>query len=365
MAAEALDNTLRPLSVARLRSVQRRQLGRNPQARFVLPRLVFHNLAGNLFISGWESLMLSALAGACSIVRMPAEDRHYARLWVEAMARANPAAAMANVCLWWPHEREDLTRTAAQAADAVVAFGSDEAVEAVRRLVPLRARFLGHGHKVSFALIDEDDLSATSPDVLAQRLAYDFSVYDQQGCLSPRGVFVRTRSAALLKQTGERLVLAMRRLAARLPLHELSLEEAAALARERQETLIQQAAVASATARQRCDPRAQVLSAPTDCFLVEIRSLAPFSLGPANRTVVLRGFRDGDELLEALLPYRGLVSTLGVVRLRPQWERLAQELVAGRICPVGRMQKPPLGWTHDGYEPLAALCSGIETCEMR
>jgi len=218
---------------------------------------------------------------------------------------------------------------------------------------------------VSFALIDEEDLATVSLDVLAQRLAYDFSVYDQQGCLSPRGVFVRTRNAALVEQIGQRLVPAMRKLSARLPLHELSLEEAAALAREREETLIQQAAVASGAARQPCDPRARILSAPTDCFLVEIRSLVPLSLGPANRTVVLRAFCDGNELLEALRPCRGLVSTLGVVRLRPQWERLAQQLVAGRICPVGRMQKPPFGWTHDGYEPLAALCSGIETREMR
>ena len=76
-------------------------------------------------------------------------------------------------------------------ADLVVASGSDAAIAAIQARVA--RRFIGHGHKISFAVIGrerlDDDAAARQ---LARRLAYDVSLWDQQGCLSPQLCYIES-----------------------------------------------------------------------------------------------------------------------------------------------------------------------------
>lgn len=364
MVAEALQNLLGPIRPEHLEKLRKSQLGTPPLKNRILPRVVFHNLAGNLFVSGWESLIVATLAGACSLVRTASIDRYYPVLWCQALAEIDPHFAKATACFWWPHDAEELTRTVTHAADAVVAFGDDPSVRAVREMTPPHIPFVSHGHKISFALADEEDLNIYPLKTLAKRLAHDFSVYDQQGCLSPRTLFVRTQNLSLLHELAKRITEEMRELATTLPRHVLALAEAVAQAREREETLIQAAAWQSRTKRQDVDKLAAVISQAHDPFLVSIRALRPFVLPPVNRTCVLRPFSTMGELREILLPYRGHISTLGVASMRQDWVELALEIGASRLCPIGKMQKPPLGWIHDGYQPLAALTQLIEISEF-
>jgi hypothetical protein len=366
MVAEAINNLLGPISVAKLEKLRRQQLGRTPHLRRTLPRIVFHNLAGNVFVSGWESLILATLVGACNLVRTSSIDLHFPTLWCSALAEVDPVFTRATFCFWCPHEAQEILLTAVASADAVVAFGDDTAVESVRGLTSLHKPFLGHGHKISFALLDERDVSnVQSLARFAKRIAYDFCVYDQQGCLSPRTLFVRTRSQRFVCELAEQIAQDMRKLSVKLPRHPLALEEAVAQTREREETLIHMAAAQSRTARQPVDQHAKLISKFDDPFLVAIRSLEPFWLPPVNRTVILRPFANTAALAKILLPHRGHINTLGVSAARDEWLAIAHELGASRICPLGKMQKPPLGWTHDGYQPLTALSQAIETSELR
>ncbi|MCX7626298.1 MAG: hypothetical protein N2Z21_08835 [Candidatus Sumerlaeaceae bacterium] len=364
MVTEALRNVLGRVTKKRLEHLRQQQLGRNPVLHRILPRIVFHNLAGNLFISAWESLLLANLIGAGNLVRTSQNDRQFPVLFVEAMASIDPLARRMNFCVWWPHEERELTHYAITAADVVVAFGDDRTVTALRNMLPPHKRFLGHGHKVSFILLHEQDIYSQPCHDLAKKIAYDFSVYDQQGCLSPRAIFLKAKSLAIVETFAQAINDAMAEFASSLPRHVLSLEEAAAVAREREEVLIQQAACESRTARQTIDRQAKVISPPTADYLVAIRSLNPFSLSPVNRTVVIRRFTSLDDLAKTLNPLRGNISTFGVATLRQEWLKMAHALEVGRICPVGKMQKPPLGWTHDGYQPLAALTLPLELREI-
>ncbi len=360
MVAEALSNTLGNITPQRLERLRRAQLRTDRNALIVRPRLVFHVLAGNLFLSGWESLILATLLGSCSLVRTSAIDRWFAALWVDAMKSVSPLWKEGAKCYWWPHEATDLTRIASEASDAVVAFGDDASIVTLRQFVPPQTQFVGHGHKISVIFLDTDDMKTQNLPLLVRKLAYDFSVYDQQGCLSPRALFVQATSRDAVMELGTKLVRAMRRMAQTLPPHDLSLEEAAALAREREETRIQQTARESKTARQPCDPHACVFSEPEDPFVVVCRSARPFIPSPVNRALVFRLFSKHDELTELLSAYRGHISTVAVARLKPLWIEIARDVGAGRICKIGEMQKPPLGWTHDGHQPLRSLCSLIE-----
>ena len=55
---------------------------------------------------------------------------------------------------------------------------------------------------------------------------------------------------------------------------------------------------------------------------------------------------------------RGQVSTVGLLASESRRRDLVAELArwgVSRICPIGKMQDPPLTWRHDGRPTLADL----------
>ena len=85
---------------------------------------------------------------------------------------------------------------------------------------------------------------------------------------------------------------------------------------------------------------------------------AQFQLSCLNRFVFVKPVRDLADALHSAASVKGKVSTVGLAAPRARAEDLALQLArwgATRICPIGRMQNPPLTWRHDGRPPLADL----------
>jgi hypothetical protein len=77
-----------------------------------------------------------------------------------------------------------------------------------------------------------------------------------------------------------------------------------------------------------------------------------------HRFVHVKAVRDLTETLQAAERVRGQVSTVGLAADAPNRRALAQALAewgVTRVCPIGRMQQPPLTWRHDGRPALADL----------
>ncbi len=344
MVREALANYLPLLAEQGLRELQAAELQVTPGQTLVSPSLIFHVLAGNLFISGIESINQALLVGSPSLVRCSEEDQFFARAWKAALHAADAHVGAAVEVGWWPRDQLDLTQCACKSADVVVAFGSDESVATLRSLTPVNVRFVPHGSKVSFALISAEALTK-EPQELGARLAYDFSVYDQQGCLSPRAVFVEQVVGGAREAFRTSLAETMQSLLGRLPRQTLSLEARASLARERQDAIM--SPVASGDTR--------LVSRPADEFVIVARPVGEFRLGCVDRFVDIRTFRNFEEVRTALVPYRRKIACIGVPEDDKALAHLALGLQPSRICALGSMQKPPLGWTHDGRMPLRDL----------
>ncbi len=332
-AAEALRNFCPLLTAENLHELRRRKANQTRN-----PSLAFHVLAGNLFLSGIESVIHAWLAGSTSLVRCSSADVAFPALWRTVVAEVDREFASTLHVAWWPRDRTEWTRAVAIRAGTVAAFGDDASVAAVGDLVPPGIRFLPHGSRVSFAVVGPGEMNPCDLDRVVDALAYDFSVYDQQGCLSPRAVFVPAEAAATVTELCARLAEAMRRLAVRLPRRTLSLEERSAHARRRDEALVANA----------CGGEEFVLSQAGDDFLLTVAPAAGFTLGCLDRHVDVRTYRQKSEISAALAPFSGKIACIGLAGLAGDWSALARETAATRLCRLGEMQRPPLGWTHDG-----------------
>lgn len=349
MAREALRNFLPLLTEQALVRLQQSGLASSPTHKSLPPRCIFHVFAGNLFLSGWESLVHAALCGSANIVRCAEVDPLFPGVWQEALREVDPDFARTLMVGWWPHEWTSVTRMATHVSDATVAFGSDASVEAIRALAPPSRRFVPHAARVSYAVIEPEALHEGTLARTAELLAYDFSVYDQQGCLSPRAAFLlgSDKPTDTIRHFAEELAGHMRRIAERLPRPRLSLEDGAAQAREREATLVLAASGGYGL----------VASRPDDPFLVTLRPITTYRPGSLNRFCDLRYVSSPDCVP---VSERGRIATLGVAGNPENWLDWASRLRIPRICKVGQMQRPPLGWAHDGYTALADIVERLD-----
>src|SRR6267142_2704945 len=83
-----------------------------------------------------------------------------------------------------------------------------------------------------------------------------------------------------------------------------------------------------------------------------------FQMSCLNRFIYVKGVTNLMEMLQNADSVRGKVSTVGLAAPQDKVQGLAIELArwgVTRVCPLGRMQRSPLTWRHDGRPALGEL----------
>ncbi|NQU10647.1 hypothetical protein HQ590_07655, partial [bacterium] len=204
MVQQAIDLTFGALTATALTAMVDRELGgprvlddfqqHGPtQTRAFGPGLITHILAGNIPAPGINSLCTGLLLRAANLVKPSAADPVFPGLFAESLREVDPLLGSLVAICPWSREQADVTRAALTKADAVVVYGDDHTIAHFRQRTPPATRFLGYGHKMSLAVVPREVLVAGNLEALAAAAAFDASVYDQQGCLSPHVFYVEER----------------------------------------------------------------------------------------------------------------------------------------------------------------------------
>jgi hypothetical protein len=166
-------------------------VGERKSLRIVPRGIVCHWIAGNVPLLGMYSWALSALAGNVNVVRLSSRQDDLMSPVLDRLRAVSAAGArLADDTLVTTFDRDDRTAHEAmsRAADVRIAWGGQDAVEAVRSL-PCRweCEDILMGPRVSLAVVDP----AVLDDGALSRLAADIVYFDQSACSSPQVVFAR------------------------------------------------------------------------------------------------------------------------------------------------------------------------------
>ncbi len=101
-------------------------------------------------------------------------------------------------------------------ADAVVAFGGDTALRAIRNRTGTQARFVPYGHRTSLGYVAREAL-AGDVTAIADGAARDALLYDGDGCMSLHALFVERGGALEPAAFAARLAGALERAAVEFP----------------------------------------------------------------------------------------------------------------------------------------------------
>jgi hypothetical protein len=329
---------LREWDAKRLARLREREL---PE-RFRAPALTVVWLAGSIPTASFSAIALPLLAGSPVYAKCAAGDRVSAPLFRELCQEIDPALARALSVSDGRQRALDLE--ALRAAEAIVAYGSDATVEALAREASTHQRFLAHGHRLSVAALGPE----IPVEQAAPRAAFDLALWDGRGCLSPAFLLVIDRPRGRAAAFAEALFAELSRLARKLPRGRLAAGEEAALRDWRARSAMREGARAW-------------LSEPGTDFGVVVDAQAQATGALRNAPVVpLGSLEELGERCTALHPHLSTIGHAGFADGEPALEALALRAGASRLCPLGRMQLPPIDWSHDGLGALRPLVRALD-----
>ena len=330
------------------------------------PSLLGHITAGNLPVPALQSIVIGLMLRSAQFLKCATGTSLIPRLFAHSLAATEPKLGSCLELAEWPRGSDPLDDAFFSELDCLTATGSDEMLESVRRRVPLRTRFVGYGHRVSFAYLTADLLSTYSAKRLIRDLATDVTAWNQLGCLSPHVVYVQDDGALSPEGVAEHLAAELARRELEDPRGEVPIVDAAAIASRR---AVYELRAHSAgenierilveTAFRDLPGGVRIWQSPNSTAWTVVYDADPrFEFSCLNRFIYVKPVHQLSDVLRYAEPVRHLVSTVAVAAVDHRLTEIARELArwgAPRICPVGRMQEPPFAWRHDGRPALGDL----------
>ena len=313
------------------------------------PELLVHIAAGNVPAPVFMSSVLGLLVRSAQFVKCATGTSGLVRLFAHSIYHRDPKLGACLEIAEWPGGRADLEQPLFEAAECVTATGADETLAGIRNRLPPHVRFLGYGNRVSFAFIAHEMLTRHGARELAAKAALDVIAWNQLGCLSPHVIYLEIGGSVAPEQFAAFLSEELQKAESTEPRGAISVEGGAQITSKR--GFYQVRAAAS-------DETRLWQSADSTAWTVIYEHDPQFQLSCLNRFVFVKPVRDLTDALGSAASVKGKVSTVGLAAPRQKSADLALQLArwgATRICPIGRMQNPPLTWRHDGRPALADL----------
>ena len=294
-------------------------------------------LAGNTPLLSWSPIAAALLAGHSVFAKMSRDETLWPTLFRDVLAQVDPVVAARLVLDVWPGD-DPRTAELVRAADAVVAFGSDRTLAALRDVTPPTMPFFGYGHGISIGLVPGGSPGGD------HGFARDVLLYSQSGCLSPRAIFVEG-SPDRARAFGAALASAMAGMARELVAPPVRDPAIAHAVREARDMAHFEGAASSGSA----DLSWTVITHQMPSPVLLLGEHGVVSVIPIGNAVC--------DLRPLLGESVGYVTGAGVAgTVAGELEVLLASLGVSRICPPGEMQTPPLDWPNGGRDLLADLC---------
>ena len=234
--------------------------------------------------------------------------------------------------------------------DAVVAFGDDATLAAIRERAAPGARFVGYGSRASAGYVTRETLATREQaELVARGAARDLVLYETEGCLSLHVLFAERGAEISLAEFGSLLSGAVQEANVEFPSSERGADVAAAIAQHRDLAAFRAAA-----------GRGSVFAndAADYAVIVEHPHAEPPQFLPRTLGVVAV---DSPEDALAYVRRHGLrLEGFALSSAREDAVRAAVACGAVRLARFGELQHPPLAGDHGGLPRITEFIRWID-----
>jgi hypothetical protein len=294
-------------------------------------------LPGNVIGPAVAVAYCAAAAGSTILLKASHRELHLADIVAEQFETLGPPVAGTLRALRWSGGDADFEAKVFGRVDRILVFGDDETIADVRRRAPPRVEVIGYGTAYSIAFVG----AGADVQAAADAAARDIALFDQRGCLSPQSVYVEGGEARAIL-FAHALRDALLRIGVALP---------RALAGD-----AEKAAVAEFVRRLRVRALPPAIHALDTIligpqrqgvpdFVVGVEPYSPPACAGFGRIAIVKPCATPDAAASAAAALGARLDTVGVAGGATSALRHAF-LAAGalRVCRLGEMQRPPLGY---------------------
>lgn len=312
------------------------------------PSLALVISSGNIPGAALPSIAGCLVMGSAVIARPAEGEPVLLPLYAELLTQRLSGFARALAVAQWDAGDASVSDPLLTAADAVILYGGEAAIESVRSSLSPETRFLGYGPRISFGVVAREALSRLALPRTAAALALDTALFDQQGCMSPHTFYVEAGGESTVDDLAVEVAAELERLRVRLPRRPLSPAEAAAIHRWRSEMEM----------RSLAGEPVRLLAGKDLAWSVALAPPARLSAGPGNRSLLLQPVESLDQVPGLIRPSRRRLLAAIVAASPSRREALANLFTASgvkRLVAAGASQRSePWAW-HDGLDQPALL----------
>lgn len=311
-------------------------------------------LVGAIFSSNIPALphlevMRAFLVKAACLGRVSAGEPIFLSLYARSLAEIDPELASCLAVVYW--ERGDLNTESAflQSIDYLVAYGGEQQTSRLLAEKPASLEATWHGHKMGFIYVHRDALTKNKVKELADKVAYDFSIFDGHACLCPQVCMVERGGETSPLEFGKLCAEAMGVWAKKLPPRSMDLSEAANKYRNREILFMKTSS----------NDRLNIVAAPEDyAYTVVVEEAEAFEPSPGERFLRIVPVNGPEDLERMIRPIRGYLQCAAVASGDAGFEEHRRVLArwgVTRVVPPGIMGTPSMMWHHDGRACLGKM----------
>ncbi|MEU3608356.1 acyl-CoA reductase [Streptomyces sp. NPDC035033] len=292
---------------------------------------------------GVLSVVEGLLAGNVNVVKTSGTESLFTQHALAALADADPSGRLRGrlVVLRFSSRDTEWLRALCRPADAVVVWGTEEAVEGVARHLPPGCRLVEWGPKISLAYLDRT--GARRDGETLRKLARDVLRNGQRTCTSPQVVYVDTADPEALFAEARAVADALSAEAAGFPVFPRETAEQAEITN-----------VVTLAHLEEHLGLTRTFSAPDGSWHVLADTRPGLSASPLFGTVWVKPL-PREEIVRVLHPMRRYLQTVGLHAEASSVAPLAAEFFragALRVVPLGAMLDSYAGEPHDGQLAL-------------
>lgn len=296
--------------------------------------VLFHIAAGNAEGLPFYSVIEGMMAGNMNILKLPSADDGLSIMLLHEIIKLHPMLASYVCVLDVPSTNIDVMKRIADMADAVVVWGGDEAIKAVRTMADTKTQIISWGHKLSFAYATKE-----ATDEQLRELAIHICKTRQVLCNSCQGIFVDTKDSAEVLALGKRFLPILQEVGEEFPAESIGVRGKISLSLYNEEL-------------ESMDTGKKVLRGKGVSVIVAPDEQLELSfmfkncwVKPLPRT----------HIIKALKGHKGHLQTVGLLCGEGDRKELADLFVRAGVTHItraGRMAHVAPGATHDGEYPL-------------
>lgn len=312
----------------------------NRRVRYHPVGTLLHVVSGNVLVGGAFSLAMGCITKNINILKTSSSLQRFPLLFAKSIQISDTGNLIKDTfsIVNWKGGNKDIEQLVKQKCDGFIVWGGEEVVQNYRVGRRNSSRLVEFGPKVSLGIVSEMGWNEADKRSLADLMAQDIALWDQQSCSSPQIIFVENKG--VINELAHMLNKSLSKYENILPRGELSFDEEAELCREREVGRFEQAL-----------GQVDLITNTSVNWSIIIDYSKSFRLSPLKRSIYLKLIDNLDEFYELLIDYKDYLQTVGFCVSQSQQESVINNLAligATRISQFGKMVESDIDDPHDG-----------------